>query len=70
MKTGKLNPDDNEISWIGSFLPLGAIIGGLIAEQQTLHSLDGCHFLSFGAGPALAVLPPRTKMKNAAPLSK
>ncbi|GFT62634.1 facilitated trehalose transporter Tret1 [Nephila pilipes] len=31
MKSGKLNPDDNEVSWIGSFLPLGAIVGGLIA---------------------------------------
>ncbi|GFY69031.1 facilitated trehalose transporter Tret1 [Trichonephila inaurata madagascariensis] len=31
MKSGKLNPDDNEISWIGSSLPLGAIVGGLIA---------------------------------------
>ncbi|XP_015918280.1 facilitated trehalose transporter Tret1 [Parasteatoda tepidariorum] len=31
MKNGKLNPSDVEVSWIGSILPLGAILGGLIA---------------------------------------
>ncbi|GIY37566.1 facilitated trehalose transporter Tret1 [Caerostris darwini] len=31
MKSGKLNPNDVEVSWIGSFLPLGAIVGGLLA---------------------------------------
>ncbi|KAF8786548.1 Facilitated trehalose transporter Tret1 like protein [Argiope bruennichi] len=32
MKNGKLNPDDDEVSWIGSCLPFGAIIGGTIAS--------------------------------------
>lgn len=31
MKAGNLNLDDTEISWIGSILPLGAIVGGLAA---------------------------------------
>ncbi|KAG8187253.1 hypothetical protein JTE90_019146 [Oedothorax gibbosus] len=31
MRAGKLNIDDSEASWIGSILPLGAIIGGIVA---------------------------------------
>ncbi|GBM45945.1 hypothetical protein AVEN_96893-1 [Araneus ventricosus] len=36
MKNGKLNPDDDEVSWIGSCLPFGAIIGGAIAGNIML----------------------------------